>query len=374
MIYYIIVFIYTICSLSEIFSAVKIKNRNVYAFFLLLPLWFLAAFRAESVGADTWAYKIMYEITAQYDNLHDLLEAGFRYERGFVFLMFVCCKLGFSYFQFQVLTETIIWFVLYRIIIRKSPNIGLACLISLIIIYPDSVNILRQCLAMAIICIAFRFIKKKKLVIFALFVLLATMFHRSAIFGLFLYPLFLLNRTHKNNKRFDFIVIASAFVILPIAAAFAMRLTIFLDIYFNYAEYSMGMQEGFSGVHLVSIIFYIMVLVVFNRYSSINSNNFFLEEKDGILLSPRVAHISFLTITALTILGLRVYLLGRITLYLKMFLPILLPILFSNIKIKDIRQMVYVFVLFYYVLYFVFILIPIQQSYCITPYEFGFRL
>ena len=373
MIYYIIVFIYTICSLAEVYSAVKIKNRNVYAFFLLLPLWFLAAFRSENVGADTWAYKLIYESTSQYDNLHELLKSGFRYERGFTILMFVCCKLGLSYFQFQVLTETIIWFVTYRIIIRKSPNIGLACLISLVIIYPDSVNILRQCLAMSIICMAFRFIKNRKLVIFALFVIVAAMFHRSAILGLFLYPLFLINIAQRNNKRFDFFIIASAFVVLPIVAVFAMRFTTYLDIYFNYAEYSMGMQEGFSGVHLVNIVFYILILIVINRYSKDEQNYYTIGlEDDGTIFSPRVAHISFLTITALTILGLRVYLLGRITLYLKIFLPLLLPVLFSNIKSKDVRRLVYVFVLFYFVLYFIFILIPIQQSYCITPYEFGF--
>ncbi|MGB5244148.1 MAG: EpsG family protein [Lutimonas sp.] len=98
---------------------------------------------------------------------------------------------------FFILTSFIITYLTYRTITRHSNNIMLSTLIflSLPIYFLNSLSIIRQYVAVSIIFYAYTFIKERQLPKFLLAVLLASLFHKSAIFAVILYWLYNLKLT-----------------------------------------------------------------------------------------------------------------------------------------------------------------------------------
>ena len=168
-------------------------------FGILLALLML---RDENVGVDikTYLYRFNQVRKMSFEGIFDFFES----ERGFWILnkiISLFTKDEQAYLAIMALITTLPIAILY---IKESENAVLSMSIFLILSnFSMLFSGLRQATALAVVAIAFYFVKKKKPIWFILFVLLAFTFHKSALIALLLYPFYHMNIT--KNKIFAFI-------------------------------------------------------------------------------------------------------------------------------------------------------------------------
>ena len=153
------------------------KNKKIYVYIIIILLTIIAGFRGKNCGIDTALY---------YDNISNgfpykwqFREEGFRLIANFFVntfnnpqLMFIFCAFFTNYFIFIRLWD-----------FKDEANYSFMCFLYLTIYFTNSMNIMRQYLAVAIIFWATRFLKEKK-VIFLICLLISYFIHRSSLLAI----------------------------------------------------------------------------------------------------------------------------------------------------------------------------------------------
>ena len=160
-------------------------------------------------------------------------------------------NLGFTQLFF-IVSSLIIIGGFYKTIKKHSEDISLSTLIFICfpIFFFQSLSIVRQFMAIAIIFYGFRFIKERKLLKYNLFVLLAFMFHKSAFLAI---PLYFLYGSF-NRKVVLFLYVFSFFS----SNLLAYLVGLLSD---RYAIYINGVITGEGGT-LILIFFQIIGLLL----------------------------------------------------------------------------------------------------------------
>lgn len=189
-------------------------QKNGKLFFITLVSVILVtinALRADSVGADTAMYHNLYDLTRSASSLSEA--RGYwqnqSLEVGFLFLEFVLGR--FLDFHAASFVFAIISIVPLMVLIYKySDNYWLSIFVYICFgMYAFSLTGLRQSVAMGLCCIAFIFAKKRKLVVFLLFVILAFTIHKSALIFLPAYWLMTVGHSKKTIGIFFLSTVAS---------------------------------------------------------------------------------------------------------------------------------------------------------------------
>lgn len=156
-----------------------------YLIFAALPMFLLIALRGYQIGNDTWVYVRVFRDMGDYtwqDILNENIAPGFaRMEKGFLFFakfirVFTDNGLVFQIAYASVYFIAVLFFIYHE---KANPFLFLfffATLGTFMFFFTG----VRQCLAMCICLFAYQFAKRKKLIRFALLVLLAFFFHKSA--------------------------------------------------------------------------------------------------------------------------------------------------------------------------------------------------
>lgn len=192
---YIVVFSFTILFTQCAQTAIN-KNRKILCFFcsamaILLPS-ILAGLRGESVGTDVLVYvKPVYNIANRYDSFFeffsDMKGTGYSCtEFGYLVITYLSNSLQMLLFSIQFITMYYVYKALFSL--RKQLPMWLGMLVYLIVCYCTSLNLMRQCVSIAIILYASTQLIQKKFIRFSIYVIFASLFHSSAIamFGLLL--------------------------------------------------------------------------------------------------------------------------------------------------------------------------------------------
>ena len=177
----------------------KKSNRRIANLFFLGILFpvcsFAMGFRDVSVGIDTQSYKQMFD---EYNLLswHAIFVNSIDSERadlGFKSFMKICSEIYPNYYFFQIIFSLIYVFLNLKLIFKYTDNVVLVSAIFLGGgLYMQSFNIARQMLAVIIGGYAISSILNKKLLCATFYILLAYLFHSSAIILfiiIILYPL-----------------------------------------------------------------------------------------------------------------------------------------------------------------------------------------
>ena len=184
------------------------RTLPVSLFFLIL--FFMLSLRAFSVGIDTPVYKNMFQRLIRYNFFSaytDHIEYGF----------FVVCKLvSLIGLDFRGLLILIALFTLI-VICRAFTEDDAYCFLKIILFANLSVfslmfSALRQTIAIAIGLIAFRYVRQKKIIPFALCVIAAILFHKSAFMLVLLYPFYYI-RIKRNNLIVALLIIVLVFIL-----------------------------------------------------------------------------------------------------------------------------------------------------------------
>lgn len=190
MIYYIAVIIIVILAALCFIMNGKInfmRNRNLFLFFSFFVFFMLSAFRSVDVGVDTKTYEKHYniilntsisDICANYD--FNSMELGYN----------LLCKLSSyivpNYYFWQLIVSALFCFGMYKFIKNNGENYYMAFSVFLGSgLFLNSLNISRQMLAVMFAVNAWSYMKRRENLASIICILLASLFHISAlIFGL----------------------------------------------------------------------------------------------------------------------------------------------------------------------------------------------
>lgn len=202
------------------------REKFVYLALLAVLLSFFAGFRGVSVGLDTQGYANMFQLIAdgRQDEAYGL-ETQFKV---------VCMVLSKVYNNSSLLFILCAILTNFLVILRIWDFRGNASLVMMVVVYYVSfyfqtMNIMRQMCACALLFYGTRFIPKRKYIISLLFVALALIFHQSAIIGIafLLLEIFQWRYLNAYQKK----IYVSLVVILAISAAILYKS---IEKYFHY--------------------------------------------------------------------------------------------------------------------------------------------
>ncbi len=341
LLYIILVLFYMFCMVLESIFGKKI-NRVVWTFILILPLFILSAFRAPTVGNDTFNYYKSY-MTVSQETFFSSSQS--RLEIGYIFYMRLIALFGFSYFGFQVITSAFTLVSVSKFIYKYSSSIAFSFFIFMTSrMFFGSMNTSRQYLAMAILLFSVEFIRNRKFYKFSMLVLLATSIHFTAIVFFIVYPL----SKFKLNARRTFLLIGIGIIG---SILFDQIIRIFVSVTGRYAGYLEGGYFNFEGnvaIYLSLIINLLYFLVAFfTKYWRYGEPEEFSKEIDSSnkslasnLSNEKLWYVFCLLTLILSIMGLNATILNRIESYFSIFFLAFIPSVIKYIKAKEIRAII----------------------------------
>lgn len=213
-----------------------------------------------------------------------------------------------------------------------------------------SFTALRQMIAVAIVINSYSFIKEKKPIKFILLVLIASLFHKTAIIFLIAYFF----RYISINKKT--IIIAFVTLLIIQIIGFDIIIAVARKIYPYYIPETIIFSK--DGIVQAMLILFYFIIGLYLYYFQINEK----DRKEDIILYG-------IMFTAFFIQSFtnRIPMLNRLMWYFYIFVILFLPNLIEKVKNNKIKKIAYSGVVFLNLIQFLF---SSMQMYNIIPYEF----
>ena len=246
--------IYISAVLLSMFLAVQAEKKdNVkYLYSVIVIISLLSGLRDISVGTDTKHYFRIFNNIA-FSGVSSL-EVGFVYLSKFLLNIFHDARPLFIIYAF--ITNGLIVKRLWSL--RHYASFGAMFFLYITIFYPQSMNILRQYLSLAIVFAATELIENKRYLWFLLCNIVAVTIHLSSIIGIIILLIWLLFIEEGNAKR-KFVLVMSIIPFLPLVL-WGERLVLG-----NYASYLHEENVSFSLLivgRIFAILFFVFVRLV----------------------------------------------------------------------------------------------------------------
>ena len=150
------------------------------AFFIM---WFMSAFRGINITNDTAAYLRTYRNISAYGMAGEL-----RMEKGFVTLNAVLARIfpagDIGFYVLLFISSVLIYYVLEQWIEKNASSYGVCILFFYFMCNGGYMSAVRQSMACAIVIIAISALRKGKKIRFLFLVVVASLFHKSALISL----------------------------------------------------------------------------------------------------------------------------------------------------------------------------------------------
>ena len=180
------------------------KNLGIFAsFFAIILPAIVAGLRDSIIGTDTRAYIRYFNYACdsnsflQYNNLS-------RLEIGYDLIIYIVSRIANNYHVFLFVTELLVIIPIYMRAYerRKENSMTLTMIVAYLLMFNMSLNINRQCIAIAIITYGLKYVENKNFIKFVITVLIAMTFHLTAIVTLPIYFIFWIVKTkHKGFAK-----------------------------------------------------------------------------------------------------------------------------------------------------------------------------
>jgi len=291
----------------------KIKYKLFYCFFISAILIFFSALRGDFTS-DYFSYISFFDYVKGLDFAY-IWNNSFYNEKGFVFLNKILSLISTNNLVI-IIFMSILTILSFCFKLKKhSPTLWLSILIFVSIgNFYDSFNVSRQIMAASIVFLGSDYLFEGKFFKYSIFVLIAALFHRTAILMI---PLYFLIRIKISFKNIILLIVlgTAAFFALPQLILLAQR------IFPSYQDYSYGMSGGnFKWlIAPISLLIFVIYSIVFKR-----ANSFVINDGiNNVLMNCLIIYVIF------TIFGMQVPMITRISTYLQPFSWILIPKLLS---------------------------------------------
>lgn len=321
------------------------KKRNVIVVFILLsiifmPIIYIYGFRY-NVGVDYPTYLAYYRHVMNYGDMSikDIPTAGF--ELGYVVLNIIASRLiKEEYGIFLIIGAAmcaLLWNGLHYY--RENLKIYQGIFIFFFVYFGTACNVARQMLAVLVILGSFKYIEKQEFFKFLIRILIASLFHKSALFCILFY---LLKNCMKNQKQLYYLkltMIISSILVFPLSSAITYLLDRF-EMYSVHSTYGgVGMMSG------MKFLLYVIPMLCFIEFF----------EKD--LLYENRKYQIYIAIyyfqIPLQCLGTFNSVMERMALYCSIVQVILIPLIIKSIRNKSNRMIANMFCYSWYFIYFV---------------------
>lgn len=366
-VYSVLILFYAICSFVD-FESLHI-NRRKATFFLLIPAFFLVAFRDLSIGNDTYMYSYGFERINQMQTLSEAISNS-RYELGYVIVNYVVGMFNGNYQLFQVIITAFIFMSLFCFVSEYSCNVGLSCYIFLttrMMIGP--MNTVRMWCAIAILLFSIKFIEKRKLIVFCIIVVCATLFHKTAIVFLISYPL--CNKKNNGTKLPLWIIISSC-VISVFGNTVFVKVTNMIGIYEGYLN-SVYFNNDSNIAVILGLLIDVSFAILFILYKQKLIESSHADERiSEVFEFNRISYVLFFLVVGLDIIGLNNTIMNRISTYYSVTFLCSIPNLVMCIKGKT-QITVQLAIMFFLALQFYIVMIYRPEWNGVTPYRTFFR-
>lgn len=258
-------------AIGEVVTTKYLRRRWCWLLVAAIPMFTLIALRSYHLGADTGVYIKYFEkmVDTPWSKVFYENSIGVNFEIGFVLFEKIVATVTSSPYLYQIIYTTIylLSVVTFSNQLEKS-NFFFLFLFATCGLYTFMFTGVRQCLAMCICLLSYRFIKQRKLIPFLILVLMAFLFHKSAI--LFVAAYFIYNRkiTWYNSLIYATIGIVS-YVYIDVIQGWLN----------NALDYEYEVEETGTGF----IFFAVVVVVTAFSYFVILRNKKLTDESRGLL-------------------------------------------------------------------------------------------
>lgn len=259
-----VVMVSLICIYGLLFS----KKRKLFLALSFGTMIIISGLRGMEIGKDLAHYIPNYTIIANtpWKELV-FLSSGKGYDYGFIIL----CKILGCFSQdpqfFLLVTSIIIYSSVARYIYRYSEDVVLETIMFVATFLQFMfMTMIAQALALCVILYGIDYLIRKRYCIFALFVLLATTIHGTAIFCMIFIPLSIMKTNRKNVIYVTILAIAS-FALFDYLLDFALKYIVPGYSWYTSSKWGSGI-EG-SELNIFFILFYGGILLL--SYMSISS-------------------------------------------------------------------------------------------------------
>lgn len=228
------------------------KGTSIWLVLLgVLPMFLMFVLRNNHVGGDTAGYVGFLNSVRDIDFFEMFVYKHTRDEEsGYLIYVKLISYLTNSYTIYFLINGLIIFGSFFRFAIKYTKNPLLFFFFFAVSgTYTFVLTGLRQALAMSIALWAFDFVKKKKFVKFALIVVLSSLFHKSSVICLMIYPL---ARVKKTDQ------ILSCYISL--AVVLLLGFSFFQDLFNQLIGYDYKVEETGNG--MIALIMYLLMFVL----------------------------------------------------------------------------------------------------------------
>lgn len=328
-------------------------QRNVCIIIAILLPSILAGCRDYSIGTDVLIYGnrwFRYAVTSQ-QNFAEYIRWAVASSIGGVYA-------GVNYFV-AMFTENTHWFYFFLSMLTSSLvykavkdnddliDVPFAMLTYNLLFYNQSLNLLRQSLAVAFGACAFIYIRKQKKISFIICAMLALFTHSSAIVIITLYIIYITINGKFGNIVKAGILIGAGVSVVGFASITQMLIQIGI-LSSRYEHYIYDVQRGGGYVRLFLLCVPYLVLLVFCMRKTE-----FEKEKNALAIFLAMA-------TIFSLLAFRLAHIARIAIYFDIYLIFSIPYIAQNCKYtikgqrKNLNQLILVcFMLVYWIFVYV---------------------
>lgn len=242
---------------------INIKKFNIFDFVLITIMIFICGFR-KNVGTDFLLYSRMYNNISIFP----------RVEIGFKYLINFMSGMGLSSFWFFFLTSSLTILIVYYIIkkISDKPSESLFLFITLGY-FSLQFNIIRQCLAIAVSLYSIKFIIKKDFFKYFVCILMASLFHTTA---LIMFPFYFISKINISKKRCVEILIILFIVSLMYNQIICLIVRYFptYEVYLTINNYTYDAAGvGSYLIILFNLLLFSVILINKSKLVKYNKNN-----------------------------------------------------------------------------------------------------
>jgi len=350
-------------------------KRKAYLAIVFILLFFISAFRSINIGNDTATYVKMFDIFGSANNIFDL---DTRIEIGYIIFNKILYHMTSNPLILFIVTSAFILGSYLKFIYKNSNMIWLSVLLLINLrLFYFTLSGIRQSIAIAIVLLGYEYIKSRKLIKFIIVILIASLFHYSAIVFLIVYPI--------SKIKFSYlVVILQAIIGVALYFAFDILINFAFRLFPQYQAYTAsGYFDG--NVRIASILNFFVILSILllglftklgkhklpanetNRVYNANLDLYYLNE-DNLLL-----HIISLGVISYFI-AINASLLDRVAMYFFIFTIILVPKAISNIRNRKMLTLVTYLIVVLTFVYNITILLYRPEWQHVYPYEFFWQL
>ncbi|WP_290033375.1 EpsG family protein [Ligilactobacillus cholophilus] len=346
-------------------SPLQKQYKKIYLTLCLFFIWILIAFRSYFIGNDTLTYVGSFSALANTslstygNNFFSILFSKNRFEYGYVVLNKIIYFFSKNPRWLLIVSATIIVILLGYILYKYCEDSSLALIIFVTMGFMSgSMSQIRQYIAWAICIFSIKYIIKNNFVKYLITIIIAMLFHISAVI---FFPLYWISKLKFNFlKCFSFSII-----VMPIFIYFTQFSNLVGSIISSYDNYDGQIANngttGYLSITINLITFILLLLLAVYLYKNQN------------ILNNQIINLSLWMLFCgclVMILSYKFSQFTRLSTYFTCAIMFLFPNGLNQLKSTELKNIVKILLISFMILYFVIIntLKPLWT--CIVPYHF----